>query len=100
MIKAVQSTTIGMRQTGIEKIEECTQCENFKAIRLYPWVNRSPRMCWRDGGPPSMVTNEVFSHVAAALNMELPDLALKNYGNIGRDVAWISEYQASVGMRW
>jgi CO/xanthine dehydrogenase Mo-binding subunit len=98
MIKAVQSKSIGMRQTGIEKIEECTQCENFKAIRLYPWVNRSPRMCWRDGGPPSMVTNEVFSHVAAALNMQLPDLALKNYGNMGRDVAWINEYQASVGM--
>jgi CO/xanthine dehydrogenase Mo-binding subunit len=60
MIKAVQSKSIGMRQTGIEKIEECTQCENFKAIRLYPWVNRSPRMCWRDGGPPRWLPMRFF----------------------------------------
>jgi xanthine dehydrogenase molybdenum-binding subunit len=98
MIKAVQCKTIGMRATGIEKIEECTQCHNFKAIHIYPWVNRPPRMCWRDGGPPSMVTNEVFSHVAAELNMELPDLAIKNYGVNGHDITWINEYQKTHGM--
>lgn len=98
-INAVQCTTIGMRQCGIEKIEECIQCHNFKAIRKYPWVSRSPRMCWRDGGPPSMVTNEIFSHVAAALDMQLPDLAIKNYGlHGGRGIDWINDYQRQHGM--
>jgi xanthine dehydrogenase molybdenum-binding subunit len=99
MINAVQCKSIGMRSCGVEKIEETIQCHNLKAIHVYPWVSRPPRMCWRDGGPPSMVGNEVYSHVAAALNMQLPDLAIKNYGlHGGRDITWINEYQASVGM--
>jgi CO/xanthine dehydrogenase Mo-binding subunit len=85
---------------NIRKIWESTKIPHFRNKASIPFVNRGPIICARHGGPASTVHHQVFSRVAAELNMDPTELALKNDGiGEGHDMAYANEHvKKKVGM--
>jgi xanthine dehydrogenase molybdenum-binding subunit len=98
-INAVQCTPSECASAVLKKLKNVFSATTSRLSQVSVGEPFPLGCAWRDGGPPSMVTNEIFSHVAAALDMQLPDLAIKNYGlHGGRGIDWINDYQRQHGM--
>ncbi len=84
---------------SLRKIAESTKIPHLYNKISIPFVNRGPIVCSRHGGPATMIHHQIFSHVAAELNMDPIELALKNDGiGEGRDMHHANEIKREVGM--
>jgi len=79
--------------------------ENTKIPNIYGkteavWVNKGPTTATRcEQNSNCYCLNEVFTHVADALGLDPVELALKNDGAEGHDIAWLNEQKAKLGFK-
>jgi CO/xanthine dehydrogenase Mo-binding subunit len=94
-ITAAEVTTLFVR-TGAnltEDLHKGSAIHNLKANRTVVRVSRGPMSCYRDGSEMAWAFNQVMSHVAAALEMDDFEVALKNVGAEGQTWEQMQQYR-------
>jgi xanthine dehydrogenase molybdenum-binding subunit len=84
-------------EPGLHFIENC-KIPNVESETMVVQVNKGPVHAIRcEQLPPSFALIHVFNHVAAELNMDPIELAIKNDGAEGEDMAALSEFKRKNG---
>lgn len=78
-------------ESSLSKLWAATRIPNLYLVKTKPYVNRAPQVCYRHGGVASAIMTMVFDHVAGELGMDPTEMALKNDGCNGHDMAWVNE---------
>ncbi len=73
----------GLAIPGCEKLFGITTIKNCRCESTVPYINKAPAACYKHGTTETIVLNEVFSQVAAALGKDPMEVALKNDGYFG-----------------
>jgi CO/xanthine dehydrogenase Mo-binding subunit len=82
----------------LRHVKDNTCIPNLYSIIESIWVNRGPAVPTRcEMLPAALGITEVFSRVAAKLEMDPVELALKNDGAEGKDVAWLDREKEERG---
>lgn len=77
---------------------ENTRIPNLHSETVLAQVNRGPTMAIRcEQAPPSFCLSHVFNHVAAALEMDPTEVALRNDGVEGKDMEYLAEFKRRHG---
>ncbi|MCS7114567.1 MAG: xanthine dehydrogenase family protein molybdopterin-binding subunit [Candidatus Bathyarchaeota archaeon] len=73
----------GLTIPGSKKLPKATAVKNIYCESVYPYVNKAPCVCYRHGTQETIPFIEVFNRVAAELDMDPTEVALKNDGCYG-----------------
>lgn len=77
---------------------ENTKIPNLYSETVLAQVNKGPTMAIRcEQAPPSFCLSHVFSHVAAELEMDPTEVALKNDGVEGKGMEYLAEFKRGHG---
>ncbi|MGD0487595.1 MAG: molybdopterin cofactor-binding domain-containing protein [Syntrophorhabdales bacterium] len=99
-ITAVKIRTIfeNMAIQAAGHLLENTRTPNLESETALVQVNKGPTHALRcEQMPPSFCLTHVFNHVAAALNMDPTEVALKNDGVEGHDITYLEEFKKANG---
>jgi len=101
-ITACHWHVVGPRNAVVEKTYESTKIPNI--LGTYEWglTNKGHLICIRHGAHACVPHNVMFDRVAAELDMDPVEVALRNDGCRGHDWEWITRYQKENGFprRW
>lgn len=81
----------------IDKTHESTKIRNMRNTQVWAFINHGPHICFRHGTQCCVPHNVMFDRVAAELNLDPTEVALKNDGCKGHDWEWITSYQRENG---
>jgi xanthine dehydrogenase molybdenum-binding subunit len=90
-IMAVKGDSVFCEYSYQREMAEGSKVPNLSVDYVFPMLNRGPGNVYKDGKQTSINNTQVFNRVAAALNMDPTEVALKNDGCEGHDMAWINE---------
>jgi CO/xanthine dehydrogenase Mo-binding subunit len=89
---------VNMCTPGIEHFLDNTRIKNIRVDNLTADVSKAPAWwCRCEQLPNAFCLTLVFDHVAAELGMDPSEVALKNDGVEGHDMAYLSEYKVKNG---
>lgn len=87
-------------QTGGWFLQSNTRIPNLQVNYTGAHVNRPPTMACRSEMRVNTTTLDMVTHqVAAALNMDPTEIALKNDGHEGHDMTWLSKFKLDHGFK-
>jgi CO/xanthine dehydrogenase Mo-binding subunit len=81
----------------IDKTHESTAIHNLRNTQEWALINTGHHICFRHGSQCCVPHNVMFSKVAAELDLDPTEVALKNDGCQGHDWDWITQYQKENG---
>jgi CO/xanthine dehydrogenase Mo-binding subunit len=81
----------------IDKTHESTKIHNMRNTQEFALINHGPHICFRHGTQCCVPHNMMFDRVAAELELDPTEVALKNDGCQGHDWDWITKYQEENG---
>jgi len=99
-ITAVKVRTIfeNMAIQAVGHFFENTRVPNLESETVLVQVNKGPTHALRcEQMPPSFCLTHVFNHVAAALSMDPTEVALRNDGVEGHDMAYLNDFKKAGG---
>jgi CO/xanthine dehydrogenase Mo-binding subunit len=99
-ITAVKVRTIyeNMAIQAVGHLFENTRIPNLESETVLVQVNKGPTHALRcEQMPPSFCLTHVFNHVAATLQMDPTEVALKNAGVEGRDMSYLETFKRANG---
>lgn len=70
----------GLTIPGSKKLPKATSIPNIYCESIYPYTNRAPCVCFKHGTQETIPFVEIFNRVAAELNMDPTEVAVKNDG--------------------
>jgi CO/xanthine dehydrogenase Mo-binding subunit len=83
---------------GASHLLENTKIPNILSETTLAQVNKGPTMAIRcEQSPPCFCLSQVFTHVAAALDMDPTEVALMNDGVEGKDIRHLAEFKREHG---
>jgi CO/xanthine dehydrogenase Mo-binding subunit len=80
-----------------EKTHICTKIPNLKCTQEWALINKGHAVCFRHGAQSCVPHNVMFDKVAAELQMDPTEVAIKNDGCNGNDWDWVARYQKENG---
>lgn len=80
-----------------DKTHESTRIPAMRSRQEWALTNRGHAMCFRHGAQCCVPHNVMFDQVAAALELDPTEVALRNDGCRGHDYEWVSRYQKENG---
>jgi xanthine dehydrogenase molybdenum-binding subunit len=96
-ITAYHWNMLGVRNPAIDKTPECTAIRNVRGSQQWAFTNRGFLESVRHGAPSCVPHNIMFDRVAAELELDPIDVALKNDGCSGHSWDWVTQYQKDNG---
>ena len=101
-ITAAQWDMVGLRNPIEDKTYECTAIPNIRGTYEWPLVNKGFQMCFRHGAHACVPHGVMMDRVAAELELDPTEVALKNDGCRGHSWDWVTRYQKENGFpqRW
>lgn len=91
-ILACQNDSIPAVSEFNAKMVKCTKIPNYKGQQKVPYFNRPACVCYRHGMRSCGMMNNIYARVAAELNMDPTEVALKNDGAKGHDMSYVTEH--------
>ncbi|MEJ2111097.1 MAG: molybdopterin-dependent oxidoreductase, partial [Acidobacteriota bacterium] len=101
-ITAAQWDITGLRNPIFDKTYECTAIPNVRGTHKWPLVNKGFQMCFRHGAHACVPHGVMMDRVAAELELDPTEVALRNDGCRGHHWDWVTQYQKDNGFpqRW